>query len=233
MYRTLILTLLLLPLPLTAESYLFSGGSRNVAMTIASEVLIKAYSNAGIDIEPVFLNLEESLQQSNAGITDGELARIEKISDIYQNLMQVPVSIVSVEAVAFSKKPSLLIDKWEDLRDHKVVIIKGAKFIETATEHLPVQKALSAQGAFDRLNKGLVDIVVLPKLAGWSIIHRKKYKNIRMVSASLKKMKLYHFVHKKNRHLIPVITPHLKEMEKTGEISYIRNTQLRRLSKTF
>ncbi len=233
MYKTLILALLLLSLSLQAEPYRFSGGSQNIAMLISSKILEKAYSRAGIKIQPVFLNLEESLQQSNAGITDGELARIEQITQLYPNLRQVPISVISVEAVAFSTNPSLIIDRWDDLQGHKVAIIKGAKFIEIATAKLPVEKVLTPQEAFERLDKGLVEIVVVPKLAGWSIIHKKRYRNIRMVSASLKKMKLYHFVHKKNSHLIPLIYPHLKKMQKTGEISYIRDVQLRRLSKTF
>ena len=51
-----------------------------------------------------------------------------------------------------------------------------------------------------------------------------------MISSTLEKQKLYHFVHKKNSHLIPIITPVLKKMEQSGEIAYIRNAFLRKLN---
>jgi len=230
MYKTLLITIILFSQLSQAEPYRISGGKGNMAQVIASKVLQKAYARAGIKMQPVFLNLEESLQKTNAGENDGELARIAKITKLYPNLRQVPVSVVSVEAVAFSKNKSLKIDRWEDLQNHKVTIVKGAKFIEASMKEIPKAFSVNFSDAFNKLDKGQTEIVVVPKLAGWYMIYKNKYKDISMVSSSLKTMKLYHFLHKKNADLIPLLTPYLQKMADSGEIAYIRNAQIRNFS---
>jgi polar amino acid transport system substrate-binding protein len=225
-----IFILLLFPLILHAESYTFSGGKNNPVHTISSQILVKAYARAGIEMKPLFVTLAESFQLSNSGKTDGELGRIEKIPQIFPNLRIVPVSIAHVEAVVFSKDTSLRIKKWSDLRGHKICIIRGVKFIEKATKDMPRELVVSFEEALKRLDNNETEIVVAPKLGGLSSMYRNKYKNIKMVSSTLEKQKLYHFVHKKNSHLIPVITPILKKMEQSGEIAFMRNAYLRKLN---
>jgi polar amino acid transport system substrate-binding protein len=215
---------------LEARVYTFSGGEDNTVMLIASKVLLKAYSKAGIEIKPLFLTLEESLQRSNSGRTDGELARIEKITRLYPNLRQVPVEIVAVEAIAFSKNSSLHIKNWSDLRGHNITIVQGTKFIEQGTKGIAKQTALTFEEAFDALHKDKTEIVVVPKLAGLHLSYANAYQDIKPVSSALQRLPLYHFVHKKNIHLIPVITPVLDEMKKSGEIDYIHHSYLRSIT---
>lgn len=222
--------ILLLPFILEARVYTFSGGENNTVMLIASKVLQKAYERAGIETKPLFLTLEESLQRSNSGRTDGELARIKNITRLYPNLRQVPVEIVAVEAIAFSKNSDLDIKKWSDLQGHKLTIVKGTKFIERGTKDIPKQTARTFEEAFRSLHKDETEIVVVPKLAGLSLSYANKYKDIRPVSSALQRLPLYHFVHKKNSHLIPIITPILQDMKESGEIEYIRQSYLRSIT---
>jgi len=228
--KLIFILLTFLPLILNARVYTFSGGENNTVMLIASKVLQKAYAQADIEMEPLFLSLEESLQRSNSGQTDGELARIEKITQLYPNLRQVPVEIVVVEAIAFSKNSSLNIKKWSDLDGHRVTIVKGAKFIERGTKDIPKKIALTFEEAFTSLQNDETEIVVVPKLAGLSLSYANKYKDIKPVSSALRRLPLYHFVHKKNIHLIPIITPILQKMKKSGEIDYIRQSYLRSIT---
>ncbi|RDH81180.1 MAG: hypothetical protein DIZ80_13795 [endosymbiont of Galathealinum brachiosum] len=221
-----IFILLLLPILAQAESYTFSGGANNLAHKIASEILTKAYNRSGITIKPLFLTLSDSLQQSNAGITDGEIARIASITRFAPNLRQVPVSIIQVQAIAYSKNKTLIINNWEDLRGHKLVIVKGAKFIEVGTANLERALVSTFDAALDLLQQDKTEIIVIPKLAGINLIYKKKYHDIKAISNSLQTLKLYHFVHKKNSHLIPVILPALKKMEKSGEIAFMRKAHL-------
>ena len=204
-----------------------------MAHIISSKILIKAYNKANIHIEPLFIGLEESLQHSNTGKTDGEFARINKITELYPNLRKVPVPIFSVQAIAFSKDSSITINNWNDLGNYKLTIVMGAKFIETGTQGIDKNYALSFEEALDQLHAGKAEVIVIPKLAGINLIYKKKYHDIKAVSNSLKTLKLYHFVHKKNIHLIPIITPILREMEQSGEIAFIRKSQLLKATKKF
>lgn len=231
--KLLFCALLFSPLLLNAESYTFSGGKNNLVHTIAAEVLVKAYKKANIEIHPVFFTLQESLKRSNSGETDGELARISSITRFSPNLNKVPVSVISVEAVAFSKNRSLSINNWNDLRGHKLTIVKGVKFIEAGTKDFARNFVDTHEDALQLLQTDQTEIIIIPKLASINLIYQKKYHDIRAISNSLKKHKLYHFVHKKNAHLLPIITPILEEMKKSGEIEFIKKSELRKASKKF
>lgn len=173
MIRIFILFLFLFPLLLQAESYTFSGGKKNFAHTIAADILQKAYSRADITISPLFMNLQESLDRANSGDTDGEIARIANITRFTPNLRQIPVSIITIQAIAYSKNRSLRINNWEDLANHKVTIVKGAKFIETGTTDIKREFASSFEAALDLLQENKTEIVVIPKLAGTNLIYQK------------------------------------------------------------
>ena len=177
-------------------------------------------------MKPIFLQLEESLQRSNAGLTDGELSRIKNITAIYKNLVIVPVPLITVTAVAFSKDKTINITSWKDLQNYRVTIVKGAKFIEKGTANIEKTFSLSFQDAFSSLQNGQTDIVVIPKLSGLKINIENGYKNIHIVSKALKSLDLYHFVHKKNTHLIPLITPILQTMKENGELDYWKKSYL-------
>jgi len=231
--RLILCTLLSSPIQTNAESYTFSGGKNNFAHSIAAEILIKAYKKANIDVTPLFLTLQESLERSNSGKTDGELARISAITKFSPNLKKVPVSIISINAVAFSKNKSLFINNWNDLKDHNLTIVKGAKFIEMETKDIDRNFVATLEEALLVLESGQTEIIVIPKLASINLIYQNKYNDIKAVSNSLKTLKLYHFVHSKNAHLIPIITPVLQDMEKSGEIDFIRKAELIKATKNF
>lgn len=231
--RLIICTLLFSPSLLNAESYTFSGGNNSIAQAISAKVLIKAYKKVNINIKPLFLTLEESLHRSNSGDTDGELARISAITQFTPNLNKVPVPIISISAVAFSKNTSLFINNWSELRGHKLTIVKGAKFIEIKTNGLKRHFVATIEEALQLLQSDQTEIIVIPKLASINLIYQNKFHDIKAISNSLEKLELYHFVHNKNIHLIPIITPILQEMKKNGEINFIRNAELIKATKKF
>ena len=225
--KLLFLIFFLFPLMLNAQTYTFSGGKNNVVHIIAAKVLTKAYARAGIKTRPYFTSLSHSLKLSNRGDTDGELARVKKISAIYPNLVQVPVVLTHVEAIAYSKNKNLNIKNWNDLRGHRFLIVKGAKFIEQATENFEKELVNTFEEAFKKLSHDKTEIIVIPKKAAVRLILQQENIDIQPVSDSLQTLDMYHFVHKKNAHLIPIITPILEKMSKSGEIQYISNSYLR------
>ncbi len=225
--KIIFLSIFLFLFPLSAHTYVFSGGKNNVAQMTASKILIRAYTHANIKIKPLFISLEESLKRSNAGTTDGELARIKNISKLYPNLLRVPVCITHVEAMAFSKTETIFIHDWHDLKGKNFTIVKGAKLIENATQMMHKSYVTSIHQAFINLEEGLTDIIVIPKKAAIRMILKEGFKDIKPISGILEKQDLYHFVYKKNAYLIPIITPILQKMQDSGEIKYMNNAFLR------
>ena len=228
--KNLVLSLTFLSSLLHAQEYVLSGGKDIAIHYIASNVLQKAYSRAGLKMKPIYIAPEESLIKANKGETDGDLARINTIRNLYPNLRQVPVSIVSIGATAFSKDLSLKINNWEDLRGHKFAIVKGVKFVEAATQTMQRDILHNYQEAFEHLQNDKTDILVLSTIAGLNFIFNHHYDTIKPISPTLQSLKLYHYVHKKNAHLIPVLTPVLQAMEKSGELQYLNNSYLRSIT---
>lgn len=209
----------------------FSGGKDNIVHQVASEVLKRAYSRIGMQPSFLLTDLQKALILANSGQTDGEIARIKVINKKFTNLMLVPVVINYVEGISFANDKNIYVSNWKDLKKYKIGVARGAKFIETATKGMNVKLYAGFKEAFYGLEKREVDIIIAPKSTGRYIIHKEGLKDIKMVGEILQTLDLYHFLHKKNAHLIPKIVPVLQDMKKTGEIDYIRGYYFRKLIK--
>ena len=220
---------LLLALSLSAKTYVISGGKNNTPQIIASKIMKVAYSRSNLDVEIKFLNLEDSLKASNSGETDGEIARIKKISLLYENLVIVPVQLITVDAIAFSKDTNITVTKWDDLKDYDVTIVKGAKFIEKAMQDMNKTFVPTFKEAFENLVDNKTKIIVVPRLAGLKYIYLHDKLNIKPISKSLQSVKLYHFVNKKNEDLVPILKNILEDMKASGEINYWHKSYIKSL----
>jgi len=207
-----------------------SGGKNSVSQIVAYRTLKVAYTKAGLNMKVRFLELDKSLELSNSGETDGELSRIEIISQFYPNLVRVPVSIYSIQAIALSLDKNIFLNRWSDLNKYKFTIIKGVKFIEIATKNMNKNTVLSYSMVFSDLINHKSDVIVIPRLVALKSIYDNHYKNVKIVSKSLQSLKLYHFVNKKNIDIIPLLTPILKKMEISGEINYWYKSYLNSIS---
>ena len=223
--KALVISLCLI-VSLSAQEYVFGGGKNIVGQKISALIVQKAYKRAGINVSVTWDTLQQSLLDSNMGINDGQVGRADGITKKFSNLIKVPISTSQIEAVAFSKNDSIEISSWADLKDKDFMVIHGTKFIEYATKDFKRKYANSFDEAMKNLHENKVDIVIAPKIGGLYSIFRNGYKDIQIVSLSLQDKKLYHFVHKKNKHLIPIITPILEKMKKSSEMRTIRQNFL-------
>ncbi|MDF1880199.1 transporter substrate-binding domain-containing protein [Sulfurimonas sp. MAG313] len=226
-----LLIIAFITIQLNAQTFSISLGKNSVAHEISKKILIKAYARIGIQPKFISTGFLKSLELANSGKTDGDVSRVKQVSKKYPNLIAVPVEINFIEAVAFSKKHTIKINNWKDLAPYKIVIVKGIKFIEYNTEGFDRVIVANYKEAFDLLHSMKADIIIVPKLVGILNQFKNTQEHIKAISPSLKKLSLYHFVHKKNAYLIPKLVPVLKAMQKSGELQYIRSAYLRQLTK--
>jgi len=225
--KSLLMLLLMIGI-LNAKEIVLNADEGNMVQLTNAAILKPVYASLGIDLKLVSYSLSKSLSMSNSGEIDGEPGRIKKISKKFPNLVQVPVSINYVEAIAFSKNQTMMIKNWKQLGAYKLGIIKGVKFIEGPTKKMNKVMFTNFKEAFKALDEGKVNVVIAPKVSGQYIIETQGYKDIYKVSRALKRLYLYHFLHKKNVDLIPKLTPILQEMKKSGELRYLRAAYLRK-----
>ncbi len=190
-------------------------------------VLKEAFRRIGYDLKIIRLPSERALINANEGIEDGNFARIEGLSSIYPNLIQVPEEITRFEFVIFSKKSDLVIKGWNSLKPFHVGIVTGWKILETnITGTKSLTKVKDGAALFNFLKADRVEIIVYDKRQGLALIKDLGMKNIRVIEPPLAVKGMYPYLHKKHKELVPKLADAIREMKKDGTYKKIVNEAL-------
>jgi polar amino acid transport system substrate-binding protein len=197
---------------------------------VSERVLREAYKRLQIDIKIRRLPAARALHESNIGVYDGELYRIRGVNKEYPNLIPISVPINVMEGVAFTEDIHFNVNGWESLRPFKLGIQRGAKFVERAafaTKRNNVQVVNTNAQLFKMLKGGRIEVVVASRLSGLNTMQVNGITGIKILDRPIESYRLYHYVHKKNKHLVVDLTSVLMDMEKEGLIKKIRREFIR------
>ena len=209
----------------------FTGIENSSYTEISERVMREAYGRLGIPVSFSRLPAARALVVSNSGKADGELYRIRNIHREYPNLIMIPVPIGVVEGVALTVKPEISLADWDRLRAHRVCIRNGVKFAEAGTRGMEVYIANSNDHLFAMLGKGRCDVIVMARLTSLALAQdftRRSGKPVRY--HLLQTYPLFHYLHRKNEHLVPVLTQVLKAMQADGTIARIRQRYIEEIT---
>lgn len=194
---------------------------------IFNDVLKEAYRRIGIEIRREVFPIGRSLLSSNTGKTDGEMGRVMGISDKFTNLVIVPVAVMhtAIEAFSLKERDISIENGWPDLAPHAVATLRGILIIErNADRHrLRYSRLETSEQLFRTLLKGRYDVVITDRTKAMDALGVLKREGsaigrIRRLVPPLLPIKLYHYLHRRHRQLIPRIEASLKEMEREGLI---------------
>lgn len=187
------------------------------------------FQRINIKANTVLLPSERSLINANAGINDGNIARIKGIEKKYKNLVRVPEKIIDFDFVAFTKNKQYKITNWRDLEPYNVAFINGWKVFEKKVTHYKslVRTRDSAQ-LFKLLKNNRADIVLYDLWSGvwWAKQNTSKTHYLMPPIASYQ---LYLYVNKKHEKLVPSLTQALQSMKQDGTYQKIYDQSLSRL----
>lgn len=221
-----LLTILFTSIILQANEVItLSAISESIGTSIAEKVLFEAYKRINIELEVKHYPAIRALQYSNSGFTDGEVNRIDGIETQYPNLIKVPVPIGHIDAMIFTKNTDFIPLGWNSLEGYKVGIRRGTKFAEQGIKDVLNIKPFitnSEVQLFQLINSDRVDLIVTPRVSGLRMFQDHGITGIYALEPPLESYPLYHYLHKKNIHLLPEITRVLVEMENEGLIEKIR-----------
>ncbi|NRA17504.1 MAG: transporter substrate-binding domain-containing protein [Oceanospirillaceae bacterium] len=210
-----------------AESLVFAkSGPLDYSADISETILKEAYGRLNIHISTEVLPSERALLNANSGLLDGDIHRIIGLENLYLNLIRVPVPINAIEGMVFSKTKGLKIDSWDDLKYFSIGLRIGAKFAEAGTQGMNVSPAPTNDLVFKMLDRGRTEVVVSTRIEGLLTSKKLGLANIYPIEPAIVNLKLYHYVRKKNKALIPELTRILKIMEKEGRILEIKKTAI-------
>lgn len=217
--KGIILIILLFPSLLIAQQKLeFSYFPEGIDYL---ELLREAYAELNIEVVTVDVPPERALQMSNEGILDGEVVRSGEITEVFSNLLIVPVPLYQFEVVVYTIDKVFEVDGWESLRPYSMAIRRGYRTLELYTEGMDRTFVTDMRQAYMMLNAGRVDIVVNAGGDDTTIIKELGYTHIKKLSPPILTMPLYHLLHKKHYYLIKRITPILQRMVDEGRFDAI------------
>ena len=208
------------------EEFVFSTAAGAPIQEISEQVLHEAYNNIGLNIRVEHLPIARSLVISNSDQLDGEVSRVEGLDKEFRNLLRIPVAINFIEGYAFIKNDSFPVLDWETMRPYSLVCVMSVKFIRQKMEQTEnnCHYVTTYIQAVHLLQLDRFDIAVLPKINAMAAINKAKLADIKISGKALTKLNLYHYIHKKNRDIIPTPSAELIKMEVNGRIRAIRQT---------
>jgi hypothetical protein len=197
---------------------------------IAKHILIEAYKHIDYQISFDDLPGKRALEWANNGLTDGDVARIEGTEKKFTNLIPIKIPIIHFQGVVFTKKLNKDITQWNDLKGLRIGVVRGIRYSTIGTEGMEPFFANDMTHLFSILNKGRIEVAVAVLDAGIIEIERN-YKNsgIHVIGSPLFSSPLYHFVHKKNNHLVAPLEKILLEMTSSGRIEKLKSQVLNQL----
>ena len=206
------------------KQLLFSTFEHSYLSKISEAILTQAYTELGYSVKYIELPAERGLIEVNKGGTDGETHRKSGlIADGYPNLVQIPVKITWTNLNAFASRKDIKINGWDSLQNYNFGILNGQKIIEHKTKNLKNRTVFNTQEqGIKAVGDGHFDLFVLPELSGLNILKNSPYKNkVTLVDPPIDTVELFHYLGKKNKNIVPLITTKLQELEKKGVIDSI------------
>jgi polar amino acid transport system substrate-binding protein len=214
-----------------APVVLLSAIENEQTHTIAAAILLEAYRRIGYISEFDFLPARRALEWAASGRHDGDVARIAGTQKNFPNLIPVPTPVVHFKGVAFAKNGNIkAISNWKDLQSLNIGVIRGIRYSTIGTKGMQPLFAKNMGHLFQLLDGGRIDVAIAVQDAGLVEVKQNfPNRGILIVSNPLYSAPLFHFVHKKNRQLVPLLDKALFEMQEKGETDDIYNRVLFKL----
>lgn len=213
----------------SSDKLVFSSIEKSSFTNFAMSVLSEAYKRIGIDIETYPLPAKRSLRSANEGINyDGELFRISGIENEYTNLIPIKIPLHQSKWMVFTKNKKIEVNGWQSLKQYKLGIRRGIATTKKGTEELGFNtySVNTNKQLFELLERNRVDAVIISKGNAQKALKNSDFKDIVMLENPVQVNNVYHFVHTKNKQLIPQIYKSLKKLETEGFIARMKKESM-------
>lgn len=197
-------------------------------------IIKEVFSRIGIKVEIILVASTHALAKANKGLYDGDIMRVGGASRNYPNLIQVPETIYDFDFVAFSKNLNIPLTDWEGLKPYRVAVPAG--WVET-DNHVTEEntKTLVRLGSpfklFNTLKKNKTDLIIYERLMGYELIKELGLSDIHVLEPPLSSKKMYLYLHKKHKDLVPRAAEATRAMKQDGTFQKIVDKTLSNYSK--
>lgn len=189
----------------------------------------EAFDQLGYRVEVDDPPAERALVNANAGVVDGDGPRIHDLRDIgsYPNLLRVPVELIIIDFVAFTRGDALHVDNWASLAPYNVGIVRGWKVLEQKiTSARSLVRTKTASLLFGLLANGRIDVAVIDRLSGLAAARERAINDIRVVHPPLVRRPMYLHLHRRHAELVEPLAAVLTAMKADGSFKRIEEATL-------
>jgi len=191
------------------------------------QLMIEAFKRIGKSIKILHKPSKRSLKDTNEGRGDAEYIRVAGLSKIYPNLIQVPVNVIDLGYVAFSKRDDIKIENWNSLTQYHVGILRGWKILEKNIKKTDKRYSFNEpKHMFKLLENNRLDLVVYGRYLGNVIIKEMGYDNLSVLSPPLAVKPHYLYLHKRHKKLVSKLVKSIKSIKKDGTYQKLKNKYL-------
>ncbi len=203
-----------------ASDYTFSVINSGDGQKMAAHVLTKVYQSIGIDIGVDPAPAKRAEQLASSGQTDGEILRVWSYGVDNPSVLRVPTPYYSLRTMAFVKKGSdVIINHLDDLKKYKLIKVRGFKHTDSITKGIDGVFVLDGSQQMMRfLDNERADIALTSFLSGELTLKRMDISDIVAYEKPLAELPLYHYIHKNNADLVPIIDQKFKQIKANGEL---------------
>ena len=176
-------------------------------------IMEKAYNKLGFKVEFITLPAVRSMHDTDEGVhADAEFIRTKIVEGQMKNSIRIPIPISTIDFCAVVKDSKIKIQKWEDFNQYSVAIIKGYVLSENKITGSNVLKTENSEQALSMLQSGRVQVAALVKTEANFLIELHGYEKLKICPDSVEKIKVYHYINKKHKNLVPQLTEAFKEL---------------------
>ncbi|MDH4274680.1 MAG: transporter substrate-binding domain-containing protein [Gammaproteobacteria bacterium] len=179
-------------------------------------IATEAFRRAGLTYHLVKRPAERALIDSNKGILDGELSRIEGLEKQYPNLVRVPEVLVTWLFTAFSKQDDIPAN-LAAINQHTVGFIKGWKIFEQMTAGAKtVLTANDPNQLFRMLHLERVEVILYMHAGGNVLIEQQGLRGIHALTPPLATRDMFIYLNKRHAKLIARLSNALRNLKADG-----------------
>lgn len=228
----LLVQVLFLGTPVLAQEKLtFSTIEKSAVAAVATDIILEAYKKLGIEIEVYPTSGKRSLVLSSKGSYDGEVVRIYAVGDKFPDLKRVELSGFILKAVVLINRKNLNYLSIDTLKTKQVGHLEGVVQAERFTNgFMNVWEAGTNEELFELLAAERLEAVISTSVAEELMIKKLGLDNVVQLGPPFEVEQFYHYLHKKNEHLIPKIQAVLHDMHASGETGAIMAATMARLA---
>lgn len=180
----------------------------------------RVYQEAGLKAKFVSLPHNRSLFSANDGSVDGDVGRVPSVEEKYPNLRRVQGKLLDLNGIAYTTNDKLTVYSENLLADYKVGYVLGVRWTEKLMRKHDGIAVRDYPALIRMLLEERVDLILATEASANAVIERlgERSTKIRKLRPYVFSAPIFHYVHKSNAGIIPILERAIITLKEKGEL---------------